>query len=660
VGSSGTKRTRGPNKQTPWSRNPDDGLSVLRLALDTSDPRQRARIEAMFEGAHAIRRAVQRDARDRCRAYWAAPHERARDPGAARARLGLSRKALEHAAWGHLNEAPHLRRFVTKALAQHIADNIWTSTERHLFRDASGARQGLLHVTRCWDFTRLPGRARSHTEKNKWETFRLHGTLAGHRAAYTDGDGGFVQPRHLRPVTSTAWWHYGGPLAVVFTGLADGTLVLPVRLPTAPCNQPALDYYLSDPSRWHKIDLVRRPDAQAPGGWRYEAHLSVLLPPYVSPQAAARRASAALATTDRSAGIDVNVSNVTIASHDTGQSVRLTRVERDEPQKESERKRRKRERRRKRELERSRRAANRAQYQLSKRQEKRARRREAAGLGPVDVIPMGRRKARADGVPLQSYRKDQLSASFRRTRTALAAEADAAARARRDRARQTAAEVVARHGTQLVVEDTSIAVWAKMWGRALATFSPGMLVDAIDREARAVAALASGTGGVQRASTRTTALSQHCPCGARVNKRLADRVHTCPACGLHGDRDAVAAVLASFTVLVERGNARSAQVDYAASADALGEIRRALRFSYEGWQDTLTESTDLSARDGSFVAWRTSTPRLCRGGSAKRGQVSGSTLDETGESRTTPDRARGRTSMSQRYGPSWTYLRDKS
>ena len=659
MGRSG-KRTRGPNKQTPWSRNPDDGLSVLRLALDTSDPRQRARIEAMFQGAHQVRRAVQRDARDRCRAYKAATHERAKDPRALRDRLGLSRKGLERAAWGHLDAAPHLRRFVTKALAQHIADAIWTPTERHLFRDASGGRQGLLHVTRWFDFNRLPGRARSHTEDNKWETFRLHGTLQAHRAAYTDSSGDFVQPRDLRPVTSDAWWSYEGPLAVVFTGLADGTLVLPVRLPTAPSNQPMLDHHLSDPGAWHKIDLVRRQDAHALGGWRYEAHLTVLIEPYVSPRTAVRRANAVLATTDRTAGIDVNVSNVTVASHDTGRDVRLTRVERDEPQMISDRSRSKRERRRKRELERSRRAANRAQYQLSKRQEKRARRREAAGLRTVDVIPAGPRKARVDGVLLQSYRKDQLSTSYRRGRAAQAAEAHAAARAKRDRARQVAADVVATHGTQLVVEDTSIAAWARTWGRALAAFSPGMLVDAIDREARAVAAVAGGTGGVERASTCTTALSQHCPCGARVDKRLADRTHVCTACGLRGDRDAVAAVLASFTVLVERNNPRSAQVDYAASAGALGEIRRAFRFPYEGWQDTLSESTDRSARDGSFIAWTTSTPDSVEVARRNVGKASCSTLNETGMCRTTSDRARGRTNMSREYGPRWTYLRDTS
>ena len=277
MGSSG-KRTRGPNKQTPWSRTADDGVSVLRLALDASDPLQRARLEAMFEDAYQIRRAVQRDARDRCRAYWAASHERSESPSGVRDRLGLSRTALEHAAYAHLDAAPHLRRGVTKALAMHLADAVWSGSERHLFRDASGNRHGLPRVGRWSDFTRLPGRARSHTKATKWETFRLHGSLAGHRAAYTNASGELVQPRRMRavqPADGGTWWSYDGPLAVVFSGLGDGTLVLPVRVPTAPCNQPILDHHLADPAAWHKIDLVRYPAPNAPGGWRYEAHLLV-------------------------------------------------------------------------------------------------------------------------------------------------------------------------------------------------------------------------------------------------------------------------------------------------------------------------------------------------------------------------------------------------
>jgi hypothetical protein len=653
-------RTRGPNKQRPWAKSAEDGVSVLRLALDTSDAQQRARLEAQFADAFSVRRALQRGARDACRAYAAAHHERSRGPAAVRERLGLSRTALEHRAYEHLDAAPHLRRGLTKALAMHLADSVWTSVERHLFRDAGGKRQGLLHVGRWFDFHRIPGRARSHTTENKWETFRLHGSLAGHRTAYTDRDGDFVQPTPLRPIADQPWWTYDGPLALVCTGLGVGTLVLPVRLPTAPSNQPILDHHLGDPSRWHKIDLVRSRAPNAPGGWRYEAHLMVLAQPYVSPRVTERRARVAIEAMDRAAGIDVNVSNVTIASHDTGAAMRITRIARDEPAQQKDRGRAKREAGRQRELERSRRAANRAQYQLSKRQEKRARRREAAGLRPVDVIPRGPRKARVDGVPLQRFRRDTLSKSYRHMAAQHAADADSAARARRDHARKVAAEVVATHGYQLVIEDTSIAAWSTSWGRALARLSPATLVSAIEREARAVAAVAGGAGGLVRAATWTTALSQHCPCGARVSKRLGDRMHVCAACGLRGNRDAIAAILASFVVLVERDNPASARVDYDLARVATGEIARSLRSAYQGWQDTLSESTDLSARDGFCVTWRMSTPGCARVARRNVGTASCTTRDETGKRQTTLERARMRTGRSSRYGPAWTYLRDKS
>ncbi|KAF0168779.1 MAG: transposase family protein, partial [Caulobacteraceae bacterium] len=433
----------------------------------------------------------------------------------------------------------------------------------------------------------------------------------------------------------------------------------PVRLPTAPSNQAVLDHYLGDPSKWHKIDLVRTQAPNAAGGWRYEAHLVVLTTPYVSPAVTERRATIAIEAMDRVAGIDVNVSNISIASHETGRSMRLTRIERDQTQKRSDRKRARRERRRLRELERSRRAMNRAQYQLSKRQEKRARRRAAAGQRSVEVIPMGPRNARTDGVPLQSYRRDRLSASFRRGRAAQAAEAASATQAARDRARTVAAEVVGTHGYQPIVEDCSIAAWSRSWGRAVAAFAPGMLITAIDREVRAVAAVAGTTGRVQRAATRTTALSQHCPCGRRVAKRLADRTHVCPSCRLRGDRDAIAAVLASFIVFDKPGEPSSARVDYDAADQALAEIRRVVRDPYSGWQDTLSESTDLSARDGSFIAWWTSTPDAVAVARRTVGTAVCPTLNETGARRTTSERTRWRTNMSPMRDP-WSYLRDTS
>jgi hypothetical protein len=656
VASSLAKRTRGPNKQPAWSRRPEHGVSVLRLAVVTTDPVQRGLLESMFSTGYSIRRAVQSDARRRARAYRAALHERARDPAAVRERLGLTRVALEHAAYAHLDGAPHLRRFATKALAMHLADGVWTATERHLFRDASGKTFGMPRIGRWLEFTRLPGRARSHKTPRKWETFRLHGTLAGHRAAYTGSDGRFFQPRRLRSVASEAWWTYDGPLAVVFSGLPDGPLVLPVRLPTAPSNQPMLDHHLADSSRWHKIDLVRHRDPFAAGGWRYEAHLMVLTVPYVAPAVAARRQAAAIATSERSAGIDVNVSNVTVASHEHGCDLQISRIEPDAGVREQRHRRSRRERHQARHLDRSRRAMNRDQYQLSKRQDKRARRRAAAGLPPQDVIPHGPRNARVDGKPLQAYRKDQLSRTYRRDRAAHAKALEAGARARRDRARELAGALVAIHGSRLTVEDCNLTTWARQWGRALAAFSPGTLVAAIEREAAQVAQFGGGCGLV-RASTQRTALSQHCLCGERLGKALGDRVHQCLACGLRGDRDAVSATLAAFVVFGDRARAESATVDFDASRALLSDpptrtlLGDTRRFTYQGWQGILSESNAHSARDGFFVADPGRTPDQVVVARRIAGTALYPTPDETGlRCQTTSERTRTRTSMSNNGG----------
>ena len=663
------KRTRGPNRGTPWRRDPAGELSVLRLAVDTTDPVQRRRVEDMFEAAYAVRRAVQRGARNRGSAYWAAHHARAKDPAAARARFGLSREAFERAARGHVDRAPHLRRFVTKAQAMHLADGVWTAFERHLFRDARGKTQGMPHVTRWYDFTRIPGRARSHKRAHKWETFRLHGSLAGHRAAYIGADGRFFQPDHMRPVTPPAdsWWSHTGPLAVVFSGLPGGTLVLPVRLPAAPANQPVLDHHLADPSRWHKIDLVRRRDPNADGGWRYEAHLMVLAPRYASPTTHARRADAAVVTRGRRAGIDVNVSNVTVASHDAGRDLAITRVERVADAQRAERDRARRERRRQRSLDRSRRAANPAQYELSARQMAHVRRLAAAGQPAPHLVPMGPRKSRADGRPVQVYKKDHVSASYRRGRGAQTAAAAAAAQARRQRARTIAGTLVRQHGFSLTVEDCDLSAWARQWGRSIAAFTPGVLVAALAAEAEAVAAVAREPGGVRRVPTATTALSQHCPCGARVPKSLGVRVHACPACGLGGDRDAVAAVLAAFVVVTRPGELRSARVDYDASRAAFREprarqtLRDSLPVSVWGRQDAPSESTASSARDGSSVADPGRTPDLVEVARRTVGMAPRPTPDEPGRcGQTTSDRPRSRTNLIRSGSAPSPPLRDSS
>ena len=562
------KRTRGPNRGRAWSRavDTDGDVSVVRLPLDVSDPVQRRRVERLFVDCYQLRRTLQRQARARVDAYWRDRTNRKADPKAARERYGLTRKQIEAAAKQHLDAAPHLMRGCTKALGLHLADTVWTQVERHLFADVSGRRHGRPKTSRWFDFVRVPGRAKSHTRPRKWETFRLHGSVDAHRAAFARGDGGFYQPRRMpKPRPDGSWWGYDGPLTVVATGLGVGELVLPVRLPAAPCNQAHLDHHLSDPSRWHKIDLVRHRDPQAAGGWRYEAHLMVLVAPYVAPATVTRRQAA---PTDRRGGVDVNVSNVTIASHHDGDHLKIDRVARDAGQRQATTREAKKTRDRQKALDRSRRASNPDQYQPSKAQKREQRRRADTGLPAREFTPAGPRKARTDGRPVRAYRHDALSRTYRKGRAQAAEGAAGVARARRDRARKVAADLIVVHGPNLVIEDGNLTTWARQWGRSLHAFAPGTLIAALDREARATADQNGVDGGVERASTRTTALSQRCPCGHRAKKSLGQRTHACSACGLTGDRDAVSATLAAF-VDVAPGKPATARLDRRSARKAL-------------------------------------------------------------------------------------------
>jgi len=547
-----------------------------------------------YRAAFSLRRALQRQAARRCRAATAASHARAgRGAATVREELGLTREAFEQAASRHLERSRHLAHHLSKALAMHSADAVWTAAARHLVPDARGQRAGPPSPGRWWTFQTLPGRACSHTIAHKWETFRLVGTLAGHLDRYrspslsavaTVGDAGGVprggsvlaQPRHLQAPTaprSGSWWEHRGALAVVFAGgpaARAGDLVLPVRLPAGAGAWAHTAHHLTDPGAWHKLDLVRTRAPGQRGGWRYAAHLLVLAPPYVAPPTAARRAAAA--QLDRRAGVDVNVSNVTVVSFAAaGTDGRRTVVTLDQGERQRLAAAADRARRQARALDRSRRATNRAQYAWSRAQERRAARRAAAGLRPVTVsLPRGPRRPTAAGVPEQAYRRDACSAAYRHGRARLSVAAAARTRASQARARQVAADLVATHGARAVVEAADVGVWARRWGRGVAAFTPGRLVRALAAEAAAVARLGAAPGLV-RAATRPTACSQHCLCGARVPKTLADRVHRCPACGLTGDRDAVAAAVLAFVTVTDPADPGTARVDVPAARQALAD-----------------------------------------------------------------------------------------
>ncbi|RZB15713.1 transposase [Streptomyces sp. F001] len=630
--SSPQRKFRGKNKAPKWTK-PDEGtVSVMVLPLAVTDPADLARLEKLFGAMWSIKRAVQRDARAKVDAYWAAKHERDRDGAkAVRQRLDLSREALERCAYKHLEDAGHLKHHATKALAMHIADEAWNGVSRHLFADSTGKRHGRPRVGRRHDFTRIPGRARSHTTENKWETFRLVGTLHGHVMPFTDGGQHTLMQPHRMPkpqmptgkvatgkvaasgkpsMRKANWWDYTGPLAVVFTGGPDskrGDLVLPVRIPQGPGQEERVRHFLADPRRWHKVDLVRRRKASAPGGWVYEAHLLILGSGYASP--AIRQMRQQAATLERIGGVDGNVSNLSIvsfpASLDPADStpasseIVLTEEEKARLEKEAKKK-----RGRARALERSRRATNTAQYGMSKRQRERAERRAANGLKAKTVtVPGGARDARSDGVPKQAYRRDRLSANYRKMRARQAEAAASAAEYRRHRARAVARDIIATHGPHLTVEDCDIRTWYRLWGKRLSQTTPGMLISALEIECKAAG------GRLVRASTWSTALSQHCLCGERVHKTLRDREHKCIACGLVGKRDLVSAALAAFVNLTDPDDPKTAALDSTRS-------RHAQIIFDQGLEEALGEST-TPCQNTPRGAGRVAVPRQ-HGASAHR------------------------------------------
>src|SRR5262249_36142295 len=120
----------------------------------------------------------------RLRTYWTASARLRQDAARWREELGLTREALERRAYRHQERSGWLLDHVSKALAMHQADEVWTAAERHLFGDREGRRSGRPRMGGVWDYRRIPGRARSHTVARKWETFRLFGSLSGHLTAH--------------------------------------------------------------------------------------------------------------------------------------------------------------------------------------------------------------------------------------------------------------------------------------------------------------------------------------------------------------------------------------------------------------------------------------------------------------------------------------------
>jgi hypothetical protein len=168
--------------------------------------------------------------------------------------------------------------------------------------------------------------------------------------------------------------------------------------------------------------------------------------------------------------------------------------------------------------------------------------------------------------------------------------------------------IVAAHGNTITVEDCRISTWARLWGKRIALFSPGMLVDAFQHECHTT------SGRLYRAGTHATAMSQHCLCGTPVAKTFKQRTHDCPHCGLRGDRDIISAALAACVELANPDDPRTARVDY--------RLAHALRdglASQQEWEGSVNRHQpppspdEGSARTGSHHPAVTSAERAAPG-----------------------------------------------
>jgi hypothetical protein len=176
--------------------------------------------------------------------------------------------------------------------------------------------------------------------------------------------------------------------------------------------------------------------------------------------------------------------------------------------------------------------------------------------------------------------------AYRTIRADHATEARATSQAKHGRARDVAARIVGTHGNAITIEDCWITAWARLWGKRIALFSPGMLIAAVSAEC------ATTGGQLSRAGTRATAMSQHCLCGARVTKTLAQRTHHCPHCRLRAGRDIVSAILAACVRFTALDDPRTAAVDY-----TLAHAQRDGLASQQEWEGSVNRHQPPASPD---------------------------------------------------------------
>ena len=120
-------------------------------------------------------------------------------------------------------------------------------------------------------------------------------------------------------------------------------------------------------------------------------------------------------------------------------------------------------------------------------------------------------------------------------------------RINRQKDRSNAVRTVMQAGIHIAMEDLNYKAWQKsLFGRRMLITSPGEFVSRLQREAEMLG------GSVHLIDAYKARASQTCLCGKYTGKKkLSQRVHECPYCGLAAHRDMVSAALVRELALAD-------------------------------------------------------------------------------------------------------------
>lgn len=177
-------------------------------------------------------------------------------------------------------------------------------------------------------------------------------------------------------------------------------------------------------------------------------------------------------------------------------------------------------------------------------------------------------------------------------------------------------------GDRFKTEAISYKGWQKLYGKTSAARAPGSLEVLLTRKAE-------NAGGCVERTPLHLALSQKCVCGARFKKKLWQRWHNCPECGIRIQRDLMSAYLAANVNVAKKSlDVPMAQSRWAAAEGLLVDaasraIQEAnVRISRQQW---VPASLGVSTGDRAFRVKGTigTTTKIHLGGDNRDSQAQG-------------------------------------